>query len=346
MAKKKPRIAQWFKKKENYPLSEVACGNCQTVYKGHYCPECGQPAKEFDRPFSFVFYDFLGNFIAFDSRFYKTFLNLVLKPGFLTKEFFEGRRVRYSPPFRSFIFLSFVLFLLLQYFSNRGLSKALSAEVDGGVIQIMDDNGDVVSDSIMFVTPQEVDSALAEGGSGLDFDFSAIRDSNSLQSALMQLAGQLEGKLKTTADLKKQKKLQNSIRLLRSPEQALAKILKYISYACFLLLPIFALILKLFYVRRKQNYIKHLIFSIHLHSFWFLMVIVIMLLYLIFSHVEDVITFSLVLYCGIYFVIALKKFYGQRTGKTILKWIGISLMYYFVFWSVVVVAMLNALSFI
>ncbi|NQU87942.1 MAG: DUF3667 domain-containing protein, partial [Mariniphaga sp.] len=86
------KITQWFKTKKEEPEAlEIKCGNCQTDYKGHYCPECGQPAKEFDRPFSFVFYDFLGNITAFDSRFYKTFLFLIIKPGFLTKEFFDGK---------------------------------------------------------------------------------------------------------------------------------------------------------------------------------------------------------------------------------------------------------------
>ncbi|MBN1821069.1 MAG: DUF3667 domain-containing protein [Prolixibacteraceae bacterium] len=351
MALKQPRIQQWFKsvrKKEKQESPEITCGNCQTFYKGHYCPECGQPAKEFDRPFSFVIYDFLGNITAFDSRFFNTFWKLATRPGFLTKEFFAGRRIRYSPPFRNFIFLSFVMFLLLQYFTDKGLSKALENDINKGKVLLGNGKNETLRDSLLLNMPQNLDSILAVEGVEKDFnfDFATLRDSNNLKSSLLELADQLENKLEKITDPKKRKKYQTYIRLCRSPEQAMARILKYISYAFFLLLPIFALILKLFYIRRKQHYVRHLIFSIHVHSFWFLVVTIIMLIYLIFNNVSDAVPLILTLLCGVYFLMALKNFYKQGIGKTILKWIGISFIYYFVLWSVVMVAMLNALAII
>ncbi len=347
MKKLLSKIQKRFKKENILPdKTETTCGNCQTIFAGNYCPECGQSKKEFDRPFSFVFYDFMGNFIAFDYRFYKTFVYLISKPGFLTKEFFEGRRVRYSPPFRTFIFLSFILFLFIQYYSNQGLSKVLSTDVGDGTVQLNDINSQIAVDSLIKVLPAELDSALNEKGVdvGYKYDFAMLRDSSNLQSALLQLSEELEKKLKNSTDPKEKRRYQTYIQLCRSPELALSRILKYISWAFFLLLPIFALVLKLFYIRRKQNYVRHLIFSIHLHSFWFLVLIFIFLFYYLFPTVNESIAFMLILGCGAYFFIALKKVYQQRFSKTLFKFIGISFVYYFVFISVVMLAMINALS--
>ncbi|HKJ79206.1 MAG TPA: DUF3667 domain-containing protein, partial [Prolixibacteraceae bacterium] len=55
--------------------------------------------------------------------------NLVFRPGFLTKAFFAGRRVRYAPPMHFFIFVSFTLFLLLQVFTNRSLETLMNKNI-------------------------------------------------------------------------------------------------------------------------------------------------------------------------------------------------------------------------
>lgn len=116
------KIKARFKKKEIQPAEEESCKNCETVFTGHFCPNCGQAVKDYDKPFGFIFYNFVGDFFSFDARFFRTLLTLILRPGFLSKEYFEGRRVRYAPPFRIFIFESFILFLLLQTYTNRGLT--------------------------------------------------------------------------------------------------------------------------------------------------------------------------------------------------------------------------------
>jgi len=116
----------------------------------------------------------------------------------------------------------------------------------------------------------------------------------------------------------------------------MAKILKLMSWAFFLLLPIFALILKLFYI----------IFSIHIHSFIFILFTIIVGLYLLYSGNLETFSSILLFTFPVYFVLALKNFYGQGTGKIILKFIGISLVYNVVFFVVVGIVILNALSII
>ena len=107
-------------------LETTQCQNCNYKFKGHYCPDCGQEVAEFNRPLGFIMYDFMGNFFAFDTRFFKTFKCLLFYPGFLTKEFFKGRRKSYSPPFRIYVFLSFILFLILSFLTNKGLETDIN----------------------------------------------------------------------------------------------------------------------------------------------------------------------------------------------------------------------------
>ena len=57
--------------------------------------------------------DFLGDYFTFDSLIIRSVKPLLFNPGFLTKEFIAGRRVRYIPPLRVFIFISILFFLIL-----------------------------------------------------------------------------------------------------------------------------------------------------------------------------------------------------------------------------------------
>ncbi len=233
MGKKKKikilRIRQWFKRPpKEIQNGEITCKNCETVFEGNYCPQCGQSIKDFDKPFSFIFYNFLGDFFAFDTRFFKTFIALLFKPGLLTKEYFDGRRVKYAPPLRIFIFASFILFLLLQGYTNRGLTTMLDKSFpDSTKIQV-DSASIALADSILDETQAAVDTIQREG-LNIKLNFETFRDTRDLRDGLGKLAAQFEENLKETNDPEERKKLRNYISLCHSPEQVTARILKYLS---------------------------------------------------------------------------------------------------------------------
>lgn len=345
-------MTQWLKKfvgKEKkapgVTHENVTCKNCETHFSGKFCPECGQSVQDYDKPFSFIFYNFAGDFFSFDTRFLRTFWLLLVRPGFLTREYFKGRRVRYAPPFRIFIFVSFVLFLLLQIYTNRGLTTVLDIDLSDKNLISVDSTSMAMADSIMSEIKVEIDSTQAEN-LNFNLDMETFRDTRDLRNGLNKFAASMEKKLENTTDPKKRKKLQEYIRLSRSPEQAIAKILEYLSWAFFLLLPIFALILKLAYIRRKQNYMRHLIFSIHIHSYIFIVFIIIVGLYLILSFNLKLVSTILFFSVPLYFILALKRFYGQSYGKVILKFIFVTFLYNIIFFLAVGYVFLSALSII
>jgi hypothetical protein len=362
-------------KRFNAPVNteNVVCANCETRFSGNYCPNCGQAIREYDKPIGFILYNFLGDFFAFDMRFFKTLVVLIFRPGYLSTEYVEGRRVKFAPPFRVFIFVSFIMFLFLQIYTNRGLNTFLDSgtneaklgmdsvalqmadSIYGEVQSELNENEKVAADLLLnkMTAIDSVDDnndnlsinvKTYRDKQNFKINLKTFRDAPDFRHGLNNYATGLEQELEQEKDPDKRVKLRGYIRLCRSPEHAVAEILKYISWAFFLLLPLFALILKLVYIRRKQNYMRHLIFSIHIHSFIFIVMTFVVGMYLLGSKNMEMLIATLVFVVPVYIVIAMKKFYGQNIGKTILKFFVVSYLYNLIFLIVVIVASLNAVN--
>jgi hypothetical protein len=97
------------------------CLNCNTdIGDLNYCPNCGQQNVNKQAPLKDFFHDLLGDFFTFDHKLFRSFLPLLFKPGFLTKEYNEGRRINYILPIRLYIFISLIFFFLISYSDEVG----------------------------------------------------------------------------------------------------------------------------------------------------------------------------------------------------------------------------------
>lgn len=337
-------LKRWFRKDKRRleEQEQTTCLNCRQAYQGFYCPNCGQSTSEFDRPFGFVFYDFLGNFLAFDSRFFQTYRDLIFKPGFLTKEFFKGRRARYAPPFRVYIFMSFILFLLLQIMTTRSLNSALeySLSSDPEVAAVADSLVASASDSLVVKLPL----AANDSSEVANFELGGLLAADNIRGSMRSLADQLEENAQTTEDLGDKRRIVQFVDTLRSPEQLIARILKYLSYAFFVLLPVFALLLKLFYFRQKVFYLRHLVFSVHLHSFIFFLLSLVVGINLLFPGKIGVFSLWLLLLVPVYIYMAMKKFYQQGYFKTLVKFFILGGFYNLLLVFLFVIVFINALD--
>jgi hypothetical protein len=90
------------------------CENCGAPLLGEHCYACGQPTKGLVRHFSSVVGDFFDTVFNIDSRVLRTLGPLLVRPGWLTLEYFAGRRVRYVTPARLFLFLSLLAFFAIH----------------------------------------------------------------------------------------------------------------------------------------------------------------------------------------------------------------------------------------
>src|SRR6476619_1765601 len=97
------------------------CDSCGAELQGHWCAQCGQPAIEYPRSFRYVVADLLNEFLNWDSKFFTTIALLILKPWRLTNEFLAGKRVRYVNPLRLYLLAS-ILFFFAVNFGAKGIN--------------------------------------------------------------------------------------------------------------------------------------------------------------------------------------------------------------------------------
>jgi Protein of unknown function (DUF3667) len=88
------------------------CRNCGAALTGRYCADCGQAADVHMPTTLELVHQALEGITHSDSRLWSTLFLLWFKPGKLTLEFVAGRRARYLPPFRLYLVLSVIFFLL------------------------------------------------------------------------------------------------------------------------------------------------------------------------------------------------------------------------------------------
>jgi hypothetical protein len=114
------------KKPEKEPAPLTHCENCRTELRGHYCSKCGQAAVDYHRSFRHVIVDVLDSFLNWDSKFIRSIGLLLWRPGWLTNQFLEGRRVRFLHPLRLYLLVSIVFFLCAKLIpmSNTHTTKA------------------------------------------------------------------------------------------------------------------------------------------------------------------------------------------------------------------------------
>ncbi len=103
------------------------------------------------------------------------------------------------------------------------------------------------------------------------------------------------------------------------------QMLSYGSFSLFVLLPIFTLFLKFFYIRRKFTYVEHLIFVFHTQTVFFILLILFVVLNF-FTQNAPVWLFTILFL--IYLFLAMKKFYSQGFFKTFAKYLLVNFVYF------------------
>ena len=96
------------------PPAEPSCRNCGAPAPLAFCPVCGQETRTKPPTFLQFMREAGGRLVALDGRLWKTLVALLFRPGFLTREYFAGRRKRYVRPARLFLVASLLLFAALR----------------------------------------------------------------------------------------------------------------------------------------------------------------------------------------------------------------------------------------
>ena len=111
-------------------LPPPRCQNCAAELAGPYCATCGQRHDPHMHSLGHFVIEATENLTHADSRVWRTLWPLLAKPGFLTREFFNGRRSSYLPPFRLYLVVS-VLFFLIAALVPNGEREVPVVFIDG-----------------------------------------------------------------------------------------------------------------------------------------------------------------------------------------------------------------------
>lgn len=240
------------KKKEEPPLTH--CENCGTFLPGRYCPNCGQPAIDYRRSFRHVIADILDSFLSWDSKILATFGLLLTRPWKLTNEFLAGHRVRHLNPLRLYLLVSVLFFFVVNYAERRAEGTHFQP-----VVMDDDENSLKAHEPKPGATPpiDRPGDEFNDGKPHLMFGDNSDRPKTTFELWLNQ---RLEEKIGKNGDKGKF--------FLHS----LMQNLPYMMLAC---IPLFAFLLKILYFFRRIFYIDHLIYALHIHSFFYSAILVI-----------------------------------------------------------------------
>ena len=147
-----------FKRKPNQ-IKGLECLNCGQPLTGNenFCSYCGQKNSTKALSFSVFLNNLFSGFFSYDSRFWRTFIPLLTKPGKVSKEYIEGKRQRFVNPFRLYLNVSIVFFLILGISNRLDEVKPLGDLVDvSSKLDSLSENSSEQIDSILKTTTEQI----------------------------------------------------------------------------------------------------------------------------------------------------------------------------------------------
>jgi len=311
--------------------TEKKCLNCGTIVAGRYCQNCGQENVVRRESFAKLVLHFFYDITHFDGKFFYTLRYLLFRPGFLSKEFCEGRRMKYLNPVRMYVFTSTIFFLVFFLIvTPETFNTSLSVD--------------------QAYTPQERKDLIeefqkeyqqGEDTAGLLKKIALLKDSSHPLTRRQLMSDSAHAK--PTKDKQNSGWLQNLLvrrfkldqNFPEASRQATYEFLNLflhkLPYLLFLSLPLFALILKLLYIRRKQFfYFDHTIFSIHHYVVSFMILLVCFL----FGRLYGVsgwsflkyLLWAMLLVLPVHLFSAMLTFYRQNWFKTTIKFLLLNML--------------------
>jgi Protein of unknown function (DUF3667) len=252
------------------------CENCGTQLQGHWCAKCGQPAIDYRRSFRHVIADLLNEFLNWDSKFFATIGLLVVRPWKLTNEFLAGHRVRYVHPLRLYLLASILFFLSVNYgakglrFEPGNLSPKDRAELEA----------DLKKEDLPPAAREKLEAFLRESPASPTPSPQPTAPSPSpapKTDKQKQEFGKVGERPFVVFDQAKSTTPFESWIEARAKEKMgehgtkmglfISTLFSNLPYMMLCCIPLFALVLKILYVRRHIFYIDHLIYALHIHTF-------------------------------------------------------------------------------
>jgi len=337
--------------------NDPSCLNCGAHLRGQYCGHCGQRSRNRLISIWQLLREAFGDLLELDSRLWRTLLPLLTRPGQLTRDYLEGRRARYMPPFRTYLVLSVIFFVVAFFDPKDDLSLFFEPEPPPTAEEIAaleeekkqadqedEENRNAALQKLQALeaegkVPEEVLTEF-ESDSGFVISFDDEDDEDGLfgDCENINLSDEEDAPEWLTKRFSDERMKQICERnKARGNDSIVDAILDNIPIALIVLLPIMALVLKVLYPLSRRYFVEHLLFFVHFHAFFFL----ILVLQILFarlagllgpedSAIDSISTLILVatsFYIPVYLYKAMRHVYGQGHLVTIPKYLMLAIAY-------------------
>ena len=95
-------------------LDVFTCKNCGEVYVGNYCSRCGQTQDTPRFSIRNAFQNILSGFFNIDNGFSRNLLEFLCRPGYMIRNYLDGKRVHYFKPFQTLFVLAALYVMMVQ----------------------------------------------------------------------------------------------------------------------------------------------------------------------------------------------------------------------------------------
>jgi Protein of unknown function (DUF3667) len=281
----------------------VHCENCGAPVSQKYCGACGQRVEPPVHSLWHFTHVALEDVTHADSRLWRTLAALMLKPGFLTREFLCGRRARYLPPVRLYLVLSVAFFLY-----------AAATHSTPRVVQIHEPGHGVPTTSVSPLDNRQDGSLRARPGESLEQRAQRICNNAAYQGPFREF-------VVTTMH-------QVCVRSVMDNGRAVSEaMLHSLPRAMFVFLPLLAGAMMLMYWRPRHYYVEHLLLFVHNHAFVFLLLLLAGLASALLPALSGLLDLAVSLYIAWYVFRSMRLVYGQGRWLTLGKFLLLSFFY-------------------
>ncbi|MEM8769286.1 MAG: DUF3667 domain-containing protein [Pseudomonadota bacterium] len=297
------------------------CPNCGALRTGPYCGQCGQNDRDYQRALPPLMSELISEAFEVDSRLVRTLKLLLFKPGELAAEFSRNRRASYVSPIRLYLFVSILFFFFLS----------LNADVE----QTAEERVTIVAEAEAM---EDTDTKVLRSRLGAERlrrveEILARPDGSLSRLLLLQLAQGIEGRDSESLDEGEVFILRELIDALYEPGSVISQFADNLAIGMFFMLPIYALLLKLFYFSQHRFYVETLVFSTHLHSFAFLVLTTTFLFgnptgIVWVDAASEFLESALSLWIAVYHYLALRRYFGGGHVSTLFKYTGLVFLYF------------------
>ncbi|PIQ18775.1 MAG: hypothetical protein COZ75_11540 [Flavobacteriaceae bacterium CG_4_8_14_3_um_filter_34_10] len=331
------------------------CLNCNHPLdkSDKYCPNCSQLNSTKKLYFKDLFQEFFSGIFAYDSRLVNTLRVLLFKPGKISKEYVEGKRMRYANPFRFYLSVSIIFFLLSgiltkisEYTQKNEIKEKRSPKVKtfekdsfetaDSILKVnqmqlpiihtsLSEKEALKKDSVLYYTETQLDTMywgqIFYNKWRIYNDYFSNNIETDPQSALAQIGHQ-----NNTYNRWLFKKIIDFNFFKDNPEVAYSYFISKLPFVIFLFMPVFALCIKFIYIRNNRiTYMEHLIFAFHVQSLLFALLIITLIFDYFFN--SNLSTFFALLLFAVYLYKAMRIFYQQSRFKTIVKFMTLNTLF-------------------